>query len=723
MKRIAGILLLWALIITPCMIHAATSITTRAGVGRSLTWSEMDTNFSNLRNATDGYAANLGASLASLLQSQTAGTVGFQSVAAMNADLAHTAGAIALVTNDPTSTNNTYYIKLGGSGSGSWQKSALTSAVPLVNASLYADFATAVAAQGSTPAILVVSSAMSTSVNITVPATCAVWVLPSGSLNPAISTVLTINLLVADKYQIFGGLGRISLPSNDVAYPEWFPGSSIDAAVDALVAGTVRLSARTYIQSTISTRSGSAGSYIVPKSGVNIIGSGDASVIQAAAGQSPSIPWSFIYSSTGLLSNCEFRNFKLDGGTNLLDSGTTAQTNRFIGSDGGGLDIVIDNITLTNGPGNNPIAFGNAVGAGRITIINCRFTEMGSGKIGNYNTDHTDIYLHGDNNKIINCYFRSTNRVAGAAWEFHGNLGEARGNYVERYTTAFWVAPDSATFTETNIHNNRFINVDAVGLNGGTGTSNYGRINIHDNIFTMDSGAQGRGAICFIYGPDTTTRPGSELNIYNNRMYGLSGTTINGIQIGYNKTARIYDNYMENFNIGISFSHGDGFSDTYSAHEIFILNNQMKNMTNAPIYSVAATKIKKLVISGNSLVSDTAKAFPAIYAQATVDGGFIGGNVIDAQYVYPLGMGAGSASLQIDQMGGSGDIRFVRYSAANAAYGVGSIRYTSGYAAPSTGYGAPGDISYPTTPTVGQPKGHICTSFGVPGGWVSMGNL
>jgi lysophospholipase L1-like esterase len=42
----------------------------------------------------------------------------------MDADLAHAANTLAIVTNDPTAANNTTYIKLGASGAGSWQACA-----------------------------------------------------------------------------------------------------------------------------------------------------------------------------------------------------------------------------------------------------------------------------------------------------------------------------------------------------------------------------------------------------------------------------------------------------------------------------------------------------------------------------------------------------------------------------------------------------------------------
>lgn len=61
-------------------------------------------------------AANSAAAAAS-------GILGKQTKALLDADLAHAADKIAIVTNDPTASNNGYYIKQGASGAGSWLKS------------------------------------------------------------------------------------------------------------------------------------------------------------------------------------------------------------------------------------------------------------------------------------------------------------------------------------------------------------------------------------------------------------------------------------------------------------------------------------------------------------------------------------------------------------------------------------------------------------------------
>ncbi|MBO9717529.1 MAG: hypothetical protein J7507_12155 [Pseudoxanthomonas sp.] len=62
--------------------------------------------------------------LHTLEMGQSAGQIGYATKAAMDADLAHPEGTLALVTNDATSTNNGTYRKTGASGSGSWVLSA-----------------------------------------------------------------------------------------------------------------------------------------------------------------------------------------------------------------------------------------------------------------------------------------------------------------------------------------------------------------------------------------------------------------------------------------------------------------------------------------------------------------------------------------------------------------------------------------------------------------------
>ena len=55
---------------------------------------------------------------------QGAGVIGYATQALLYADLAHNANTVGYVTNDSTPANNGTYLKIGGSGSGSWSQSS-----------------------------------------------------------------------------------------------------------------------------------------------------------------------------------------------------------------------------------------------------------------------------------------------------------------------------------------------------------------------------------------------------------------------------------------------------------------------------------------------------------------------------------------------------------------------------------------------------------------------
>lgn len=77
-----------------------------------------------LNRADEADVAALDARVDVLEASQTSGMIGFDTKASMDADLAHDAGVLALVTNDTTPSNNGTYRKIGASGSGAWVFSA-----------------------------------------------------------------------------------------------------------------------------------------------------------------------------------------------------------------------------------------------------------------------------------------------------------------------------------------------------------------------------------------------------------------------------------------------------------------------------------------------------------------------------------------------------------------------------------------------------------------------
>ena len=74
-------------------------------------------------SATATTIFNLGSEVDGIAAAQTSGRIAFQTLALLDADLAHDENALAEVTNDGTSTNNGTYIKVGATGAGSWLKS------------------------------------------------------------------------------------------------------------------------------------------------------------------------------------------------------------------------------------------------------------------------------------------------------------------------------------------------------------------------------------------------------------------------------------------------------------------------------------------------------------------------------------------------------------------------------------------------------------------------
>jgi hypothetical protein len=198
-----------------------TAITTRTVKGSALLWTEEDANFENLRNAHDTVAATFGLEIASLQAAQTSGTIGFTTVALMNADLNHNANTLAIVTNDATQANNVTWIKLGASGTGSWQKSNMSPFLPFYDSRNYTDIADWLTIIGSTVSTLFLTSTLTVVNNATIPITASIVVLKGGNFNISSGKVLTVTgSLIAGKFQIFSGMGTVA-NLKDV-YPEWW---------------------------------------------------------------------------------------------------------------------------------------------------------------------------------------------------------------------------------------------------------------------------------------------------------------------------------------------------------------------------------------------------------------------------------------------------------------------------------------------------------------------
>lgn len=89
------------------------------------TWTDTLAETDAAVTALSGQADTAAAAITVLQLGQTNGHIGFATLAALNADLNHPAGTLAEVVRDATAAYNGTYIKTGGSGTGSWDKSTV----------------------------------------------------------------------------------------------------------------------------------------------------------------------------------------------------------------------------------------------------------------------------------------------------------------------------------------------------------------------------------------------------------------------------------------------------------------------------------------------------------------------------------------------------------------------------------------------------------------------
>ncbi len=496
------------------------------------------------------------------------------------------------------------------------------------------------------------------------------------------------------------------------------------AAVDAAVAflagsgGGTLILRNTYALGTFSSRVGGSSSFIVPESNVNIVGQGPGTGFMVKQGMSPAA-WNVIF-STNYVQNAIYKNFQINGGVNV--NGATARTNAGIGSTAGGYNVLVDNVTFTNMPGDDTVYFGYQSGnpLGFITVQNCRFLGGGSGIAGNTCADHDDIYLNGNYCKVLNNFSQSSNHVTGTFAELHGDFGEIAGNTVYGFNNPCILCKLSTegntNLTEMWVHGNKFYNCYAGGVvfSNDTTAGTFGRVHVYDNVFTIGAGAAAAGFTVVVYGPYSAaaTMVLDEHDIHDNVFINYDVNTLNLFIPILTKDVRFRNNKVYGFNYGVQLTSNlvDG---VYANYNVSIQGNLFDSMTAYAVYSAVATRVKSLIVSGNTMNTGTAAA---IYLASTPDSGYVGDNLIDSSNIYPVGVGAGMANVAFNQVDPAGK-RYVAYSSANAVYGL--LYEVYGTASPAY-YAAPGCRMWNTGVTASTMPGWICTAVGTPGTWAAM---
>lgn len=142
---------------------------------------------------------------------------------------------------------------------------------------------------------------------------------------------------------------------------------------------------------------------------------------------------------------------------------------------------------------------------------------------------------------------------------------------------------------------------------------------------------------------------------------------------------------------------------------------QNSRFTNAGFPNTSAgTRNFAISTSGNvnfyncEIGRTTTDAIANYYIEATGTGDFVLTDNTFTPLVAPAGAGNEIAGAQVVKIAGGLGNRYRQYYAA---------------AVPATGTWSVGDRVFNSVPSVGQPKGWICTVAGTPGTWVSEGNL
>jgi parallel beta-helix repeat protein len=488
----------------------------------------MDANLTNLRDAIDAKEAALAAAILSLQQGQAGGTLGYETKAAMDADLAHTAGTLAIVTNNNGSTadpDNGYYIKLGGSGSGSWQKSAVSLTVPIVDARDYASFAAAVAAHPSDLCVLAISTVMPVTSAVTVPSTMDIIHL-GGYLS--ISGGGSVAGMKRATPQMFGA--AVNAASITYAIASVMDGGTVDIgnAGDITVSTQIPVnhSCAILLGKTTLTTALTTAMFLVKASGVSFIG------------VSPYVS----------------RLTNTDTATgNIIQWGASAEAHQYT-------DMVVRDIRFTlgiyaTGGGGNRTHMGgivalteslNTITANeRLTVERCMFID-GADQISLEQVDHAEVrdcvFTNGKGRGVMlwNCDYYKLNHntyidTAGTSVNFNEsfqtgslNKGCDYGEIADNLIIGTAWEGIAVKGIGTKVTGNRLLNVKGTGIAitdpNNTSTQTVHEILVdHNEIFCIGGGTGGIGIVL----TNSTADPYG-VTISNN-MIDMSGTSMQGV--------------------------------------------------------------------------------------------------------------------------------------------------------------------------------------------------
>jgi hypothetical protein len=459
----------------------------------------------------------------------------------------------------------------------------------------------------------------------------------TGAVNRAINFKLAETVSVKD----FGATG--DGVTDDAA--------AIEAASLALYnagGGYLLIPAGTYLLGTLSSDANSYSSYITARDGVNIIGEGiGVSILKVKSGQNLlyktlNKPYVIATQQTGLLTNSSMTDFTVDwnGENNLLDNTYTPRNNAAIFTRYGAQNVVVERVEVKTTPGNQCIfikneTYGTTPG-GDVVVRDCIFKDNGSGLVGNYNLDHSSIFIQADNTTIDNNVFTASQTVNGTAFELHGNRGLAQNNKSNYYGNGFYVTSEYNDTTDNTIANNYFTNCQiAFAISAPTYAVN--NVKVLNNVFRQQAGIS-FASLVYFYGGFTVAACDS-LTVIGNLFVGNNYANNRFFQVQRQANFIFSNNTVQNFNdatngYGIFFS-GTYVTGTTLANSVQINNNIFTNVL-LPIYcSQAIATLKHFSCNGNIFENTTATGVAVVTVVVATVSGIVSSNLYTTTYLAP----------------------------------------------------------------------------------------
>lgn len=208
---------------------------------------------------------------------------------------------------------------------------------------------------------------------------------------------------------------------------------------------------------------------LLPKSGVNILGAGNSSILRVAGGLNSGTSSFVVFQSgnSSNLLNVTFSYFLFDcNGANNLSTGIQSDGDQCIYVSKGD-SITIDHVTIQDNPGRQCLHFGhntNPQDVTHLTISNCYFHNLGSVIEGNeIQNDHSAIYAQADYCSIHDNSFQNDSTHPDTtpvvvnyttAIECHSSDADVYSNTITNFNQAFNIAATYNDQVNSSYHDN-----------------------------------------------------------------------------------------------------------------------------------------------------------------------------------------------------------------------------------------------------------------------------